>query len=279
MTTTDTSDSVMAKNSHLPFNKYQSNVYSQNGEDGVISEILRRLNLYNDDNWCVEFGAWNGRYLSNTFALVERNSFKAVYIEGEKERFQDLLETVKEHPGIVPICAYVDPLPTSENSLDRILAGTPIPKHFDLLSIDIDSYDLDVWESLSDYSPKIVVIEINSSIPPGIVWRHSKKLSGNSFTATCNVALQKGYSLVCHTGNLIFVSNDSIDKLNLEDRYLRYPELLFLFDGMWISETMFRKSPVTFPRKVAIKARKVAIKVLPTSIRFLLKKLQKDWCQ
>ena len=48
---------------------YRSNIYSQNGEDGIISEILKRLNLDQKKLWCVEFGAWDGMHLSNTFAL------------------------------------------------------------------------------------------------------------------------------------------------------------------------------------------------------------------
>ena len=218
---------------NLPFDKYRSNIYSQNGEDGVIDEILKRLNLFGDNKWCVEFGAWDGKHLSNTFALVERNNFNAIYIEGDERKFRDLLNTAHSHPRIIPILAFVNRQSSDEKSLDRLLQQTPIPSEFDLLSIDIDSYDLDVWESLSNYSPKIVVIEINSSIPPGIILRHSGKISGNTFTATCNVAQQKNYTLVCHTGNLIFVRNAEVSKLNLEARFLIYPDLLFSTD--WIS--------------------------------------------
>lgn len=42
----------------------------------------------------MEFGAWDGKHLSNTFALVEQGA-RAVYIEGDEGRFQDLLETAK----------------------------------------------------------------------------------------------------------------------------------------------------------------------------------------
>ena len=72
--------------------KYSSNVYSQNGEDGVIKEIIKRLSLdKKDKNWCVEFGAWDGIYLSNTFNLVKQG-WEAVYIEGDQKRFKDLLK-------------------------------------------------------------------------------------------------------------------------------------------------------------------------------------------
>ena len=105
-----------------------------------------------------------------------------------------------------------------------------------MLSIDIDSFDLEVWESLNIYNPKIVVIEINSSYPPGVIKWHSNKYknsNGNSFSATLNVAKNKDYELVCHTGNMIFVKSDVVKKLNLNDKYLKYPELLY--DDLWYS--------------------------------------------
>jgi hypothetical protein len=118
------------------------------------------------------------------------------------------------------------------NGLDHILARTEIPKAFEILSIDIDSYDLDVWEGLTDYSPAVVVIEVNSSVPPGIVWRHSENTPSNTFTATQNVAQMKGYTLAAHTGNNIYVRDDLVNKINLPKRFKTYPELLF--NPAWI---------------------------------------------
>lgn len=218
----------------LPFNKYQSDIYSQNGEDGVVIEILKRLDLLERVGWCVEFGAWDGKYLSNTFHLVEKYGYNAVYIEGDRNRYNDLLETSKSYKKIVPIYAYVERNRNDTNCLDCILDRLAIPQDFTILSIDIDSHDLDIWESVVNYSPIVVVIEINSSAPPGIVWRHSKKTLGNTFSATCNVAREKGYTLVCHTGNLIFVRSDHVAPLNLDPRFIKYPELLFLYDSFWL---------------------------------------------
>ena len=224
----------------LPFDRYRSNVHSQNGEDGVIGEILRRLQIEDSPrNWCVEFGAWDGIFLSNTFALVERG-WNAVYIEGDDNRYKDLLHTAEKFPTITPVNALVARSSCAETSLDALLGNTKIPSDFSLLSIDIDSFDCDVWESLRHYSPQIVVIEINSSVPPGVIWRHSVKTPGNTFTATVNVGRKKGYTLVCHTGNLIFVRNDRIAELEVEQRYLDYPELLFLFDNPWLPDDLFR---------------------------------------
>jgi len=70
------------------------------------------------------------------------------------------------------------------DSLDNLLAQTEIPHDFDVISIDIDSNDLGVWESINNYHPKIVVIEINSSIMPGVLSRHNRIHYGNSFSST-----------------------------------------------------------------------------------------------
>jgi hypothetical protein len=52
-----------------PLLKYQSNVTSQNGEDGIIQHIFKVLPPA-QNRYCVEFGAWDGMHLSNCFNLV-----------------------------------------------------------------------------------------------------------------------------------------------------------------------------------------------------------------
>jgi hypothetical protein len=194
--------------------QYAKDIHSQNGEDGIIEELLKRLEI--KDGWVCEFGAWDGVYLSNTFALVEKG-FKGVYIEGDKNKFKDLLTTVEKCPHIIPINEYVEHN-DSQNSLDNILARTNIPVDFDVLSIDIDSFDYQVWKSLKVYRPKIVIIEINSGIntsddkhihTPGMY-------QGTGFRPTFNLGNEKGYTFVLHTGNMIFVRNDLFPKLNIK---------------------------------------------------------------
>jgi hypothetical protein len=196
------------------YSQYAKDIHSQNGEDGIIEELLKRLEI--KDGWVCEFGAWNGVYLSNTFALVEKG-FKGVYIEGDKNKFKDLLITVEKYPHIIPINEYVEHN-DSQNSLDNILARTNIPVDFDVLSIDIDSFDYQVWKSLKVHRPKIVIIEINSDIntsddkhihTPGVY-------QGTGFRPTFNLGIEKGYTFVLHTGNMIFVRNDLFPKLNIK---------------------------------------------------------------
>ena len=111
--------------------------------------------------------------------------------------------TANKYKNITPINKFVEQKRNQENSLDNILSQTSLPEDYDLLSIDIDSYDLAILNSYEG-KPKIIVIEINSTLRPGILqWHNGVKFIGNSFSSTLSVAKDKGYTLVCHTGNMI----------------------------------------------------------------------------
>lgn len=242
---------------NAPFSPFMNDGYSQQGEEGVIFEIFQRIGWGTLNKLCVEFGAWDGKHLSNTFALVESHDFEAVYIEGSDERFAALQRTCSEFPKITPIHAMVSREAGNVNSLDEILKRTGFEQDFDLLSIDIDTFDLDIWESLIHFKPKVVVIEINSGIMPGVLSRHNNLHDGNSFSSTLLVAVSKGYSLVSHTGNCIFVRNDLVPRLHMIQRYLHYPELLFRYEEMW------------FPNQTGI-IRLVLRKLLPFKLKYLV---------
>ena len=215
--------------------EFRNDVFSQNGEDGVIAELLQRLGIDSSgDRWCVEFGAWNGKHLSNTFHLVKSADWNAIYIEGDPTKYTELERTAREYSRVRPIKAMVTGESGSGSTLDELLIGTELPTDYDLLSIDIDSSDLDVWAHHRDFRPKVVVIEINSSIPPGVLqWHSSARQFGSSFSSTLNVAHKKGYTLVCHTGNLILVRNEMVDAVGLPDIDREFPERLFIWD--WVN--------------------------------------------
>jgi hypothetical protein len=215
------------------FQKYRKNFFSQNGEDGVIFEILKRLKLKSKEKWCCEFGAWDGIHGSNTFNLVKNYNYNAVYIEGDKKKFQDLTKTRKKFKKIEIFNKYISHKNKSINRLDNILKKTKINKDFDVLSIDIDSYDLAVWKSLKKYRPKIVIIEINSGILPGIKQMHGKNKIGNSFTSTVDFAKKNKYQLICHTGNCIFIDKKYLKKLKIKKKFLNNENINLLFNNKW----------------------------------------------
>ena len=196
------------------------NVKSQYGEDGVFEKILEILGHDPATKWCVEFGAWDGVHFSNTWNLINNHGHSGVLIEGSGERFRELLVTY----GNVPRAHCINRVVSFEpgpDSLDSIFATTPMPKVFDLLSIDIDGNDWYVWESLQQYTPRIVVIEFNASIPNDVSFVQDKNFrlnQGCSLLSLIDLGKDKGYELAAVTyANAIFVRKMDFSKLGIAD--------------------------------------------------------------
>jgi len=179
---------------------HRNNVFSQNGEDGVIEYILDKLNI--TSGTCCEFGAWDGKHLSNTFNLIKNKEWKGLYIEGDESKYKDLLETCKEYPNITPVQKFV----TGDN-LDDIILNNDFPEDLDLLSIDVDSIDYEIWKGLKKVRPKLVIIEPSNSTP---LWEKNVSYDGHGASPFLikQLAKEKGYTFLCTTGNLFFVRDD-----------------------------------------------------------------------
>lgn len=191
---------------------FHNNVYSQYGEDGIIQHFLSLISTEHSlSKWCVEFGAWDGKFLSNTFNLVENFSYKAVYIEGSPKHFQSLRRNMA-HFDVICINKYIGI--DVNNSLDYVLKDTPIPDDFDILSIDIDGCDFYIFQSIKHYRPKIVIIEYNPTIPNDVYFVQHADFSvnhGSSASAIQELARSKNYTVVAITKtNLILIENTYI---------------------------------------------------------------------
>ena len=204
------------------YNKYNKKYYSQWGEEGIILEICKRLNIEFNNKWVCEFGAWDGINCSNTFYFIKNFNCNGIYIEGDKERYKNLIKTsnLSEIKGkIISINKFVN------NNLDNILSDTNIPEDFLILSIDVDGIDYHIWKACEKYKPIIVIIEIDSGIPPPLEHIYGEKnntglvIQGTTFQSMLILGEKKGYKFVCHTGNMIFVREDYFDKLNLNYKF------------------------------------------------------------
>ena len=88
------------------YSKFKKNYFSQNGEDGIIEKIISNLKI-TEKLFVCEFGAWDGVFLLNTFNLVKKFNALVLMIEGDKEKFKDLIKTSKKNLTIIPVNKYV----------------------------------------------------------------------------------------------------------------------------------------------------------------------------
>jgi hypothetical protein len=216
-------------------NAHRASVYSQYGEDGILKAIFERIGVRH--RWCVEFGAWDGEYLSNCFRFLKEEHWHAVMIEGDAERAAALDAKRTTYPTLHTIHAFV--AISGPQSLDALLATTDTPPGFDLLSIDIDNDDYFVWKGLTDYHPRVVVLEVNSQYGPDRLklprpgYRGFTERTGCSFASAVQLAKAKGYELATHTGNCIFVDKESVAKLEIDPDNWRS-----LFDPMFLNRSL-----------------------------------------
>ena len=193
--------------------KYIKDVYSQNGEDGIIQELLNRIGSIN--KYFVEFGAWDGFHCSNAANLRENYGWTGVMFE---------LDGNKAVEGLV-----YDQAITSEN-INEVFKTHNVPATFGLLSIDIDGDDWYVWKALNKkYKPYIVVIEYNYHldntdpmvyIEQGLNQTRSNvhhNYFNSNLLAMCELGIKKGYIVAAVINcNIIFVRKDLQNKVGIE---------------------------------------------------------------
>jgi hypothetical protein len=207
----------------MKFDIHQNNVFSQNGEDGIILAIVNQIPSHLLNKVAVEFGAWDGVYLSNTYNLIKNYGYQGILIESSKKKYKEL---VLNTSGLdtININKTVNLRGINSNStLDHILMDTSVPKDFDLLSIDIDGADYHIWKELNDYRPKIVVIEYNPAIPRHVNFINpydTKINQGSSARSLIDLANSLNYVLASQTHcNLIFVIKELQNFLGIDQSH------------------------------------------------------------
>jgi hypothetical protein len=193
------------------------NVHSQWGEDGIIEAILDRFSIA--PGYFVEFGAWDGKHLSNSAKLAEEG-WRGCFIEGDSARFNDLLANYGDNDKISKINAMVGW--SGEQSLDNLLASVNAPIDVTVMSIDIDGYDYQVWQGLQKYRPKMCIVEFNPTVPAGVSYAQpdgGDVVFGSSLSAFVDLGKTKGYSLVAATEiNGFFVLSELCEAAGVAER-------------------------------------------------------------
>jgi hypothetical protein len=197
-------------------NRYEYQVFSQNGEDGIIAEIFRRIGVTN--KVFVEFGVGYGPE-NNTLNLLY-NGWSGFWIEANRraaDNIRRLFNNFITSGRLALRHDYVYP-----QNVEEIFRSMEVPQKFDLLSVDIDGNDYWVWKNINNFHPRVVVIEYNALFRPPTPWviKYSSKYSfkgdsyfGASLKSLESLGLEKGYKLVgCDFNgiNAFFVRGDLV---------------------------------------------------------------------
>lgn len=173
---------------------HAARVHSQNGEDGILAEIFRRIGA-GKSTFC-EFGVGDGSEC-NTRALA-LSGWSGVWLEASAGC------AAAARVGKPESVRVVETYLTRENvALELERAG--VSRNVDLLSVDVDGNDYHLWQALERFHPRAVVIEYNASLEPGADWvmpydpAHRWDLTnrfGASLSALARLGGARGYQLV-----------------------------------------------------------------------------------
>jgi hypothetical protein len=212
-------NNVLNKSGKIPFHEYFKTVYSQWGEDGILEEIFERIKCEN--KYFVEFGAGDGKYISNTAFLRLEKNWNGLLLEGDKN--------LVEKGGGDSIKLYHEMI--YSNNINELFEKYKVPKNFGLLSIDIDGDDAYVFDALNfnKFCPDVIICEFNPGLPNHrgikIIEQkgnlsngdlHMRGYIGANICEIYNVAQKKGYEFVTSISvNLIFVKKELFDLLKI----------------------------------------------------------------
>lgn len=194
--------------SEVDLSSYEKKYWSQNGEDGVLLKIFEVIGAI--DKYFVEFGTDNGTEC-NTRYLRQKCGWQGLMMDGSHSN---------------PLINFYEEFITAEN-INDLFRKYHVPREFDLLSIDLDSNDLWVWNALdSDYKPRVIVVEYSSWLGPHdnkvVVYNPTRiwdktYYAGASIAALHKLGRKKGYSLVYAENrgvNLFFIRDDVLQDLD-----------------------------------------------------------------
>jgi hypothetical protein len=200
-------------------------VFSQFGEDGIIQYLVNKVPIPN--KIFVELGVGDYTESNTRFLLMNDNWQGKIVNSGTKHI--EFLHSEKAGDfcyrfSIDPVSAFID-----KKNVNAIITGFEIPKDIGLLSIDLDGIDYWIWQAITTISPRIVIVEYNSTLGADFAItvpykkdfdrtkeHYSNMYFGSSLRALCILAETKGYQFVGSNSagvNAFFVRKDIVGKL------------------------------------------------------------------
>ena len=198
---------------------HELRMYSQNGEDGLLSYLFARLG--SRSRRVVEIGIQDGTEC-NARNLIDNFGWWGLLVEGDQQ------SAARARAFYAGRAQVREAFMTRENVND-VLADAA--GEIDLLSIDIDGVDYWVWDAIRAVRPRVVIIEYNAYLPPEefrvVEYRPGFRryelhpsgfYFGASLEAYRSLGKSKGYVLVaCESAgaNAVFVQHDEAMRAGL----------------------------------------------------------------
>lgn len=198
-------------------------VYSQFGEDGIIQYLIGRVPIEHDV--FVEFGVEDYRE-SNTRFLLCNDNWRGLILDGGTRH----IDFVQSNPlgwrhNIDARSVFV-----TRDNINGTLAEAEISGDIGLLSIDIDGNDYWVLDAIDVISPRILIVEYNSTFGPDAAVtvpydprfdrtkaHYSNLYWGASLAALCLAAGRKSLAFVGSNSagnNAFFVRRDVLGDIS-----------------------------------------------------------------
>ena len=191
--------------------------WSQNYEDGMIAEIFRRVPA--STKTFLEIGVGDGSE-NNTTALLA-DGWRGWWIDGDSGGCASIRQQLRGMRSMASRLTLHEGF-VSPATIGQLLQELGVPKEVDLFSLDIDQDTYHIWAALDDFRPRVVVVEYNGGLPPGLAWIHpyepgrrwdGTQAFGASLKAFEILGRRRGYSLVgCDLlgANAFFVRDDLV---------------------------------------------------------------------
>lgn len=211
---------------------YEFKVFSQWGEDGILQFLTSRVEIKNKT--FIEFGV-EDFHESNCRFLMIKDLWRGFVIDGSRENIQRLKSAdFYWRCDLNAIDAFI----TKEN-VCSLLEQSKFDKDLGILSVDIDGVDYYVLNELTEWRPRIIIVEYNA------VFGHAAKVSvpytadfqrgrqhysnlyyGASLGAFAHLLGPRGYALVGVNvvgSNAFFVRrdllNEFVQEVSIEQAY------------------------------------------------------------
>jgi hypothetical protein len=199
---------------------YEFKVFSQWGEDGILQKLINAVEIR--DRTFIEFGV-EDFFESNCRFLLMNNNWSGFVVDGSQQNIDRLRNSYFYwRYQIDSVAEFV-----TRDNVDAVLSLSKFDRDIGVLSIDIDGVDYFVFEAITAFRPRILILEYNAvfgktrkiTVPYSerfhrTAAHYSNLYFGASLPALHELAAKKGYALVGTTSsgvNAFFVREDLLN--------------------------------------------------------------------